>query len=100
MPWNWKTEHAIAKALRHRGTKFALDDSGTMTIFATYIILMMILVCGIGVDLMRNELERTEVQATMDRAILAAADLDQTLDPEDVVSDYFAKAGLSDFLTS
>lgn len=71
-----------------------------MTIFATYMILMMILVCGIGVDLMRNEMERTNVQATMDRAILAAADLDQTLDPEGVVNDYFAKAGLSEFLTS
>lgn len=71
-----------------------------MTIFATYMILMMILVCGIGVDLMRNEMERTNVQATMDRAILAAADLDQTLDPGGVVNDYFAKAGLSEFLTS
>lgn len=82
------------------GTRFLRDEAGSMTIFATFIIMMMILVCGIGVDLMRNEMERTNVQATMDRAILAAADLDQTLDPEGVVNDYFAKAGLSEFLTS
>ena len=79
--------------MRRRGVGFSKDESGSMTIFGTYLILMMILVCGIGVDLMRNEMERTNVQATMDRAILAAADLDQTLDPEAVVNDYFAKSG-------
>lgn len=100
MPRSWKTDQNNASVLRRQSAAFARDESGTMTIFATYMILMMILVCGIGVDLMRNEMERTNVQATMDRAILAAADLDQTLDPEGVVNDYFAKAGLSQFLTS
>ncbi|WP_223424593.1 TadE/TadG family type IV pilus assembly protein [Tateyamaria pelophila] len=100
MPWIWKSRHISGDPLRRQVARFSRDESGTMTIFATYIILMMILVCGIGVDLMRNEMERTNVQATMDRAILAAADLDQTLDPEAVVHDYFAKSGLSEFLTS
>ncbi|MEL6465553.1 MAG: pilus assembly protein TadG-related protein [Pseudomonadota bacterium] len=71
-----------------------------MTIFAVAMFMMMILVGGIGVDLMRNEMERTRMQATVDRAVLAAADLDQTLAPEDVVRDYFDKAGMSDYLSS
>ncbi len=40
------------------------------------------------------------LQNTLDRSTLAAAALDQTLDPRSVVDDYFLKAGLSDFLTS
>ncbi|MEP4247801.1 pilus assembly protein TadG-related protein [Tateyamaria sp.] len=71
-----------------------------MTMFGTMMILMMLLVGGIGVDLMRNEMERTRVQATLDRAVLAAADLDQTLEPENVVNDYFNKAGMLNYLTS
>jgi Flp pilus assembly protein TadG len=87
-------------ALRRHGLRMARDESGTMTIFAVSMIMMMVLVCGIGVDLMRNEMERTKLQNTMDRAVLAAADLDQTLDPEAVVNDYFAKAGMANYLTS
>ncbi|MEP3848319.1 MAG: Tad domain-containing protein [Paracoccaceae bacterium] len=67
-----------------------------MTYFAFFILFMMLLVGGMGVDLMRNELERSKLQATLDRAILAAADLEQTLTPEGVVEDYFEKSGLSD----
>jgi Flp pilus assembly protein TadG len=79
---------------------FARNEAGSMTLFACFLIMMMLLVGGIGVDLMRNEMERTRVQATVDRAVLAAADLDQPLDPEAVVNDYFAKAGMSNYLTS
>ncbi|MEP1353471.1 MAG: TadE/TadG family type IV pilus assembly protein [Tateyamaria sp.] len=87
-------------ALKGSATRFARDESGTMTMFAIMMLMMMLLVGGIGVDLMRNEMERTRVQATVDRAVLAAADLDQTLDPEAVVNDYFEKAGMSEYLTS
>lgn len=79
---------------RYRG-----DERGVVTIFACFIIMMMVLVGGIGVDLMHNEMERTRLQNTLDRAVLAAADLDQTLTPEDVVRDYFDKAGMSDYLS-
>ena len=47
---------------------------------------------------MRYETQRTQLQYTLDRAVLAAADLDQTLDPQGVVEDYFSKAGMSDYL--
>jgi Flp pilus assembly protein TadG len=85
---------------RARVFSFVHDESGSITMFGTVMIMMMLLVGGIGVDLIRNEMERTRVQATIDRAVLAAADLDQTLDPEAVVNDYFAKAGMTDYLTS
>ena len=79
---------------------FAKDESGMMTIFACFMILIMLMVGGIGVDLMRNEMERTRLQSIADRAVLAAADLDQSLDPEAVVQDYFAKSGVADYLSS
>lgn len=75
---------------------FTRDESGSMTIFAIFLLLMMLTVGGLGVDLMRNEMERTKLQNTLDRAILAAADLDQTQASKTVVNDYFAKSGLGE----
>ncbi|MDC0136176.1 Tad domain-containing protein [Sulfitobacter sp.] len=64
-----------------------------MTVFAITVILLTLIVGGIGVDLMRNEMERVRLQNTADRAVLAAADLDQSQDKTAVVLDYFDKAG-------
>ncbi len=80
--------------------KFFRDESGAMTIFTCFMIFMMVLVCGIGVDLMRNEMERTRLQGVSDRAVLAAASLDQQRPPEEVVRDYFDKSGLGSFVSS
>ncbi|MBW4707746.1 Tad domain-containing protein [Roseobacter sp. YSTF-M11] len=80
--------------------QFAREEDGVVTIFTIFILLMMLMVAGIGVDLMQNEMRRTSLQNTMDRAVLAAADLDQTLPPTAVVEDYFDKAGLGEYLTS
>ncbi|ASM73336.1 MULTISPECIES: TadE/TadG family type IV pilus assembly protein [Roseobacteraceae] len=88
--------NGVAKRLRG----FVRDDDGSMTIFACFLLMMMLLVGGIGIDLMRNEMERTRLQNTMDRAVLAAADLDQELSPEAVVTDYFEKSGLGSYLNS
>lgn len=79
---------------------FARNEDGVMTIFAMMILMMMLLVGGIGVDIMRNEMERAKLQSTIDRAVLAAADIDQELDPESVVNDYFDKAGMGEYLSS
>ena len=79
--------------------RFCTNESGVITIFAIMMLLMMLMVSGIGVDLMRNEMERTRLQNTLDRAVLAAADLDQTLDPAAVVADYFSKVGLASYLS-
>lgn len=78
---------------------FLREEDGGMVIFAVYTFLIMLIVGGIGIDVMRFERERTMVQYTLDRAVLAAADLDQQLDPAAVVADYFNKANLSEYLS-
>ncbi len=86
---------------RMRGSDaFLRDEEGSMSYFALVSSLVMMAFGGIGVDMVFTELNRTKVQNTLDRAVLAAADLDQILDPEDVVADYMAKMGLGDALVS
>ncbi len=80
--------------------RFLRDESGGMLIFALYTFVIILLIGGIGIDLMRFESNRSRLQYTLDRAVLAAADLDQPMQPETVVQDYFAKSGLAEYLTS
>lgn len=91
---------AIRRILAGRSARFARDESGALIIFGLYLFIALMLIGGISVDMMRYEATRARVQSTLDRAILAAASLGQTAKPEDVVNDYFAKAGLLDYLTS
>ncbi|WP_300037576.1 TadE/TadG family type IV pilus assembly protein [uncultured Roseobacter sp.] len=93
-----ETKELNRQATVGRISAFRKEEEGTVTIFATFMIIMMLMVCGIAVDLMQNEMMRTRVQNTLDRAILAASDLDQPLPPDEVVDDYFAKAGMTEFL--
>lgn len=79
---------------------FARDDSGTMSVFSIFMFLALVTVSAIGIDLMYNELRRVKLQDTLDRAVLAAANLDQELPAAEVVADYFAKAGLEGDLLS
>jgi hypothetical protein len=79
---------------------FKDDENGSLVIFSVFMVLMILMVGGIGINLMRSERDRTVLQHTLDRAVLAAADLDQDQAPETVVNDYFAAAGLQKFLTS
>ena len=74
--------------------RFRRDEDGSLVIFGLFAFVMMLLLAGVSLDLMRFEERRTTLQNTIDRASLAAADLQQTLDPKDVVRDYFQKAGL------
>ncbi|MCX7888703.1 MAG: pilus assembly protein TadG-related protein [Rhodobacteraceae bacterium] len=75
--------------------QFRRDESGSLLIFGLFCFIIMMLVAGMALDLMRFEERRTLLQNTVDRASLAAADLNQTLAPKDVVKDYFTKAGLT-----
>ena len=103
-PDNFRSGKNIAKMAHYRMkrhlTRFAQDESGVMVIFGVYLFVMMLMVVGIGVDVMRFERDRTGLQYTLDRAVLAAADLDQELDADAVVRDYFAKADIEGSLTS
>lgn len=74
--------------------RFQRQEDGSLIIFGLFAFVMMLLLAGISLDLMRFEERRTRLQATIDRAALAAADRQQTLPPKEVVKDYFRKAGL------
>lgn len=77
--------------------RFARDEDGVLVVFGVYVFLLILMIGGIGIDLMRVERDRSQLQYTLDRALLAAADLDQTLEAQLVVDDYFEKAGLAAF---
>ncbi len=79
--------------------RFYRDESGVLVGFSIFLFLIILLVGGIGIDIMRSEMNRTRMQHTLDRAVLAAADMGQTLDPKTVVRDYFAKSNLGEALT-
>jgi len=78
-------------------TRFARDEGGTITIFALMMFVLMLAAGGIAIDVMRYETQRTQLQYTLDRAVLAAAALNQLEDPETVVLDYFATSGLENY---
>lgn len=74
---------------------FSRNEDGSLLIFGLFMFVIMLIVAGVSLDVMRFEERRTTLQATTDRAVLAAADLRQTLPAKDVVKDYFKKAGLT-----
>ena len=86
---------SVRQRLRNRAARFGRDEEGSLLIFGLFCFVIMLLVAGISLDLMRFEERRTTLQNTVDRAVLAAADLNQTMDPKTVVTDYFVKAGLT-----
>lgn len=71
-----------------------------MIVFGLLVFVMILLVTGLAVDFMRYENNRMRVQATADRAVLAAATLREAGDREAIVRDYFEAAGLSAYLDS
>ncbi|HQU67921.1 MAG TPA: vWA domain-containing protein [Albidovulum sp.] len=73
---------------------FRREEDGSLLIFGLFCFVIMLLLSGIALDVMRAEERRTLQMNTIDRAALAAADLQQTLPAKDVVKDYFVKAGL------
>ncbi len=80
--------------IRTRIKMFRQDEDGVLIGLGIFIVLMIVMVGGIGVDIMAAEMKRTRLQHTLDRAILAAADLDQERAPADVVEDYFSKSNI------
>jgi Flp pilus assembly protein TadG len=79
--------------------RFVRHQSGSTTVFSVVMTLLILIVAGAAVDIMRFEATRALLQTTMDRAVLAAADLDQDQGSETVVQDYLAKAGLKSALS-
>lgn len=76
-----------------RVKEFSKNEDGSMTIFSLFLFTMMILVGGIGVDLMRNEMERTRQQAALDGAVLAAANLQVDATPQEIFTNFMTASG-------
>ena len=89
----------FAKGHRAFVRRFWQDDSGNATIVCVYLSLAILLTTGAAIDVMRYESIRTKMQHVLDRAVLAAADLDQEADPSGVAQDYVATAGVARALT-
>lgn len=81
-------------------TGFKREERGNVTLFSLFLFIMMVGITGVSLDYSRAERDRTVMQNTLDRAVLAAADLDQERPAADVVADYFEMAGLSSTLKS
>ncbi len=95
--------NAIVKgyaALRLRVRDFQRDEDGALIIFGLMIFVLMLMMGGLAIDIMKFEQTRTRLQNTLDRATLAAASLDNSIDATTVVNDYMLKAGLADQLKS
>ncbi len=90
----------VRKGFRRTLTGFRRDESGVLEKPMVATLLCMLAVGGIGIDVVRHERDRTYLQYTLDRAVLAAADLDQPLAPEEVVFDYLTKAGLEEYYST
>ncbi|KUF09250.1 Tad domain-containing protein [Pseudoponticoccus marisrubri] len=61
--------------------------------------LIMMVFGGIGIDMMYAEVKRAKIQGTLDRAVLAAASMENDLDPTSTVEEYFRAMGLEDTLS-
>ena len=90
---------SVAKALCRKSVKrFVRDEEGHIVVFTVIMMTLMLMLAGVGVDIIHFETVRTKQQQTLDRATLAAASLTQELDAESVVRDYFAKADMTENL--
>ena len=67
------SEQFESTCIKRALVSFSRREDGSITVFAMFMVFMMLMVCGISVDLMRNEMTRTKVQNTLDREILAAS---------------------------
>ena len=68
------------EAARRCSTRFRREEDGSLIVFSLFIFVAMLMFGGIAVDLMIYENERTHIQNSTDRAVLAAANLNQTVD--------------------
>ena len=84
----------IAARIRPHAGRLARDEAGGMLVWSLFTLLGILLAVGLGIDVMRTETVRSHMQNTLDRAVLAAADLEQDRTAEDVVRDFFTRSGL------
>ncbi len=90
-----------AEDMSRRTGAFACEEDGTATILSFFVVITILLMAGLGVDTMRQEMERTHLQATLDAAVLAGAGAptgSEVADVKAIVEDYFDKNDMSEYL--
>lgn len=87
-----KKAHAILAKFHH-------DERGSLIVFGLVLLIMMFMIAGMAIDVIRVETTRTQIQNTLDRAVIAATDLQNSEDAKEVVNDYFDKAGLGQYMS-
>ncbi|WP_342068518.1 Tad domain-containing protein [Yoonia algicola] len=76
--------------------RFKKDEDGGLIVLTLLLLISMLVVGGMAVDFMRFESERTKLQSVSDRAVLAAANLNQERDAGTVLTDFFTAEGYED----
>lgn len=90
-----KTDDEVKQYLKN----FCRDEDGSVVFLSLFVFLIIVMVGGIGVDVMNYQRDRAMLQMSLDNAVLAAADLSQPLDAEGVVADYLTRSGFEQYLT-
>ncbi|MCE8420513.1 pilus assembly protein TadG-related protein [Rhodovulum sulfidophilum] len=93
-------DDGILRSVGNRFRSFGGDERGALVVFFLFAFVGMLIAGGMAVDFLRADEERTRLQATLDRAVLAAASLDSRQDPEGLVHDYFRREGLEDRISN
>ena len=75
--------------------RFGRREDGSATVFTLFLISVLLMVTGYAIDAARFESNRIRLQGTLDRAVLAAASVTQSMRCRDVVEDYFKKADMA-----
>ncbi|PJI92462.1 Flp pilus assembly protein TadG [Yoonia maricola] len=76
--------------------QFRKDEDGGLIVLTLLLLISMLVVGGMAVDFMRFESERTQLQSVSDRAVLAAANLNNEGDGEQIITDFFTAEGYAD----
>ena len=91
----------LARARLRLGTatsSFAKSEDGAFLSWGMFTALGIFMATGLGLTMQLSEVHRAQLQNTLDRAVLAATDLDQQLAPAEVMADYVKRAGMEGVL--
>ena len=81
--------------LRSEAGRFRREEKGAVVIMTAFTILIATVIIGGSIDIYRYEMLRKKAQYTLDRGVLAAASLSQSIDDsEKIVRSYMKVAGL------
>ena len=75
--------------------QFGADERGTVTNVMLPMFLLLILTTGWAIDLIMHETERADLQNALDRGVLAATSVSQSLDAEALINEYVQKRPLA-----